>query len=164
MINKYFCFFTLIFLCFSQELIANLTQAYFVPIHPEIVIDVEADQTHKEKALKEEAKKRFTESLNQQDIALFEESFTQAPIKIKALIFSMLKGEEYANRFKNILLTGPSGAGKSTLAQAIAYKLQRKCIVIHAPSLLGHYRDQAAENIRQLFKEIAEDEDKPALS
>ena len=75
----------------------------------------------------------------------------------------MSKGEEFASRFKNILLTGPSGSGKTTLAQAIAYKLQRKCVIVHAPTLLGHYRDQAAENILKLFKELDEAGEKPVL-
>lgn len=148
----------------NHLLVAKFTKAEFIPI-PEssLEIDIEADQAHKEQHLKERAKNKFLESLNQQDIELLKEAFEQAPLKIKALVVGILNNEEYAKRFKNILLTGPSGSGKSILAEAIAYQLGRKSIIIDAPSLLGHYRDQAAENIREVFRRMSEDPDKPVL-
>ena len=151
-------------LLITQKSLTNLTPLTFIPI-PQLntVIDPEADQKHKEKTLKERKIKRFLDSLYEADIPLLEESFEQAPPKLKAIICGMLNNAKVALGYKNILLTGPSGSGKSTLAQAIAYKLQRKCIVIHAPSLLGHFRDQAAENILKLFKEIDADPDEPVL-
>lgn len=148
----------------NNSLIAEFIRADLVPLpKPEIVIDAKADQEHKEKYLKEKAKKKYFESHNQQDIALLEEAFDQAPAKVKALVYAMLNNEEFAKRYKYILLAGPSGSGKSILAEAIPYILGRKCIVIDAPSLLGHYRDQAAENIRDAFRRMSEDPDKPFL-
>lgn len=163
MITKRLNFINLVLLVFLQNAKAEMVEAQLLIPTQEIEIDYEADQAHKEKYLKEEAQKKFRESLKGKDLALFEEAFAQASLKVKVLVNSMLKGEQYATRYKNILLTGPSGSGKTTLAQAIAYKLQRKCIVINAPSLLGHFRDQAAENVRQMFKDLVEDKEKPIL-
>lgn len=158
---KYTAIYTLLIVLLSQKAMGNLTPLKAIPI-PEQDLK-EAEQKYKEKALKEERRQRFLASLKEIDVALLEESFEQAPGKLKTIVYGMLKKEEFTSHYKNILLTGPSGSGKSTLAEAIAFKLQRKCIVIDAPSLLGRYRDQAAENILKLFKQIAADPDKPIL-
>lgn len=149
----------------NQKIVATgMVQAELVPVpHSEFVIDHRADQAHKAQILKERAKKRYEEFIGTQDTRLYEEVFNNAPVKIKSLVNSMLMGEQFTEEYKALLLTGPSGSGKSTLAQAIAYKLKKKFVVINAPSLLGHYRDKAAENLRDVFKEIDEDPDKPVL-
>lgn len=161
---KNFCKLSIFALLANNVLNAKFINAEFIPItESSIEIDVEADQLHKKQYLKEREKKKFIESLNPQDIELLEEAFDQAPLMIKALVTGILRNEDYAKRFKHILLTGPSGSGKSILAEAISYQLGRKYIVIDAPSLLGHYRDQAAENIREVFRRMSEDPDKPIL-
>lgn len=142
---------------------AEMVETRLMPIPPEIEIDYELDQAHKEKYLKEKAQKKFYESLKGKDLTLFEEAFAQAPLKIKTLVSSMLKGESYTTQYKTLLLTGLTGSGKTILAQAIAYKLQRRCIVIHASSLLSHYHGQAAKNLQQNFIEICNQKDKPIL-
>lgn len=156
---------------FHQILLAEVDEASFVYVlpepepefEPEIVIDFEADQLYKQKILRERNKQKGIEELYEEDKALYEEAFAQAPLKIKVLIEDMLKGEAYTKEYKAILLTGPSGTGKSTLAKAIAYKLQRTCRIVHAPFLLGHWRDQATENVREMFKECHTDEGKKVL-
>ena len=151
MLNKHFLSLFLLFLIFNQKIKAEFVEAKSVPIaQPQIKVGSEADQAH-------------INSLSSQDKALFEEAFSQAPQAVKALVYALLNNEEFALRFKNILLTGPAGSGKSTLAEAIAYKLGRKYIIIHAPDLLAHYMDQAAENLREVFQQIAQDEEKPIL-
>ena len=153
-----------IFIFFWPKTNAEFVEASLIPVPNEILFDHEADLVEKEKHLKKNKKKNYVvESYTQKDIALFEESFAQAPLKVKALTKGILNQEEYTARFKNILLAGPAGSGKTVLAQAIAYHLKRKCIVVHAPSLLGHYRDQAAENIRSLFEELDSYAEKPVL-
>lgn len=164
MLNKYFLLSFFLFLSFDQKINAEFGEAKSVPIaQPQNEIDSNALQAHKEKNLKEQVKKKLIDSLSANDKALFEESFAQAPATLKALIYALLNNEEFAMRFKNILLTGQAGSGKSTLAEAIAYILGREYIVIHAPDLLGHYRDQAAENLRKVFQQIAQDKEKPIL-
>jgi AAA+ superfamily predicted ATPase len=148
-------------LLIAQTTEATFTELKLVPISDQEL--KEADAKYKEQLLKEERRQRYLASIKEIDSSLLEESFEQAPSKLKRIIYGMLNKEKFASHYKNILLTGPSGSGKSTLAEAIAFKLQRKCIVIDAPSLLGRYRDQAAENILKLFKQIAADPDKPVL-
>lgn len=164
LLKNFWVLFIFVLLANNHLLVAKFIKAEFIPIaESSIEIDIEADQVHKEQHLKEKTKKKFIESLDQQDIELLKEAFDQAPLKIKALVAGILNNEDYAKRFKHILLTGPSGSGKSILAEAISYQLGRKSIVIDAPSLLGHYRDQAAENIREAFRRMSEDPDKPVL-
>ena len=164
MLNKYFLLSFFLFLTFNQKINAESIETKSVPIaQPQIKVNLEANQAHKEKDLKEKVKQKLLDSLSSQDKALLEESFAQAPQAVKALVYAILNNEEFALRFKNILLTGSAGSGKSTLAEAIAYILGRKCIIIHAPDLLAHYMDQAAENLREVFQKIAQDEEKPIL-
>ena len=170
MINKRFSLtFITIFLCLNQRIKAELDRAKFIPINPpKIIFDHDADLAEKEKARKEQELQERNQKIaisepSPEEKILFEESFTQAPSSIKALVTGMLKKEAWALRYKNILLTGPSGSGKTTLAQAIAYKLNRKHLLIHAPTLLGHYRDQAVENIRALFQQLNEYKEMPVL-
>lgn len=158
---KHICIYSSLVLLFVQTTSATLTELKLIPISEQEL--KEADKKYKEQLLKEERRQRYLASIKEIDVSLLEESFEQAPSKLKRIIYGMLQKEEFASHYRNILLTGPSGSGKSTLAEAIAYKLQRKCIVIDAPSLLGRYRDQAAENILKLFKQIAADPDKPVL-
>lgn len=125
----------------------------------------EPDTPKVNKSLKKIERAQFEHAytLKKADIALFEQSFCHAPLKLKAIVNEMLQGTETAAKFKTLLLAGPSGSGKTTLAQAIAHKLGRSCEVVHAPTLLGHFRDQAAEEVKYLFKRIAKDPKKPVL-
>jgi AAA+ superfamily predicted ATPase len=154
----------LIFLCSYANcaIIESDENTTLVKKHPIVIIhkgiDISQNGTSPVPAIQ-----KHTSQFTSQEISLFEEAFAIAPIKLKTLINSICKGESYTAHYKNILLTGPSGSGKTTLAQTIAYKLQRKCTVVHAPSLLGHYRDQAVENIRELFQEISQDPELPIL-
>lgn len=151
-------------LLITQSAVATFTELTFIPIPTqEIVIDPKADQLHKEKYLKEQRSKRFLASLKEEDIPLLEEAFNQAPLEIKAIVSKILKNPEDATHYRELLLSGPSGSGKSTLARAIAYKLGRKVIVVTGPSLLGHFRDQAAEKVAKMFKEWSENIDKPVV-
>lgn len=153
----------LFFVCLYQIAKADFApNPFIINQAPAIEVDYEQDLKDKIKYIKEQNAKIFEEEVKGNE-ELFEQSFAQAPDKIQVIVRDMLRGHAYALRYKNILLAGPTGTGKSTLAQAIAYKLKRRCIVINAPDLLGHYRDQAAENIRKLFKQLREDEDKPVL-
>ena len=170
--NSFLLFPFFIFLCLNQPILSTTSEEFFLVRKPHLEIDPELDQLHKQKVL-EEAKQKMGEKVdeakvdkdepNEQDKALYEESFAQAPLKLKTLVEDMLRGEEYTKRYKSILLAGPTGAGKSTLAKAIAYKLGKKCRVVNAPSLLGHYRDQAAEKVRDVFEEWRQDEEKRML-
>lgn len=161
---KYTTLYTLLIL-----LRAHSTNAKFIPLKAipvpdqEIIIDPIADQLYKEKYLKEQRTKRFLASIKEEDIPLLEEAFNQAPVEIKALVSKILQNPESTTHYRELLLTGPSGSGKSTLARAIAYKLGRKVIFITGPSLLGHFRDQAAEKVAKKFKEWSNDIDKPVM-
>ena len=127
---------------------------------PHLEIDPEVDLIHKKKALEELAEQRMqnaVEEPTEQEKALYEQAFAQAPLKLRVLIEDMIKGKEYTKRYRAILLAGPTGTGKSTLARAIAYKLGLECDIINAPSLLGHYRDLAAERVREMFDRFRED-------
>jgi SpoVK/Ycf46/Vps4 family AAA+-type ATPase len=168
MINKQSHLFSLLLfsVCFNHS--ARGTESARV-LRPEIVIDGDQDLIDKKNALKKQADLKAQErdkrlkEVKEADVALYNESYAQAPIEVKDIVDIISSGDELASEYKHILLTGPTGSGKTILAQAIAYKLGRKCLVIEAPSLLGHYRDQAAENIRKLFKDLSEYEEKPIL-
>lgn len=108
--------------------------------------------------------KKTTLHINSEnDLELYAAAFSAAPARLKVIIEDMLEDHAYTQSYKEILLCGPTGSGKTTLAQAIAHKLNRKCILVRAPSLLGHFRHQTAENLLQLFKEIEESPEKPIL-
>lgn len=179
--NKQLFCFALIYVLFflTSSLNATLTEAQFVSMQlsaSDIQIDNQSDLAHKknyQKCTKEQKanplkKKDFAKfeqayALKKEEIVLFEEAFSQAPHIIQTLVKEISKGNEEASQYKMLLLTGPSGSGKSTLAKAIVYKLGRNCKVINAPSLLGHYRDQAAEELRKVFNELTQDPNKPVL-
>jgi SpoVK/Ycf46/Vps4 family AAA+-type ATPase len=156
MANKYIGLFSL-FVLYNQQLIAEIEKLK-LPTHGEFIIDHESNI-----AAKKKAQQINLPEISSEEKVLFEESFSQAPSLIKTLVTAILKKKAWATHCKNILLTGPSGSGKTTLAQAMAHKLNRKCLLVHGPTLLGHYKDQAAENIRALFQELETYSEKPIL-
>lgn len=160
MIKQTFIYPLIILLC-TSGVHPTLTELKLVPISEQEL--KEADERYKEKLLKEERRQRFLASIAQEDVALLEEAFEQAPLEIKAIVSKILNHPEDTIHYRELLLTGPTGSGKSTLAKAIAYKLGRKFIIVTGPSLLGHFRDQAAENIAKTFKNWKNNTDKPVI-
>lgn len=158
---KHVLTYTLLILLSTQITKATFTELKAIPIPEQELKD--AEQAYKEKVLKEEKRQRFIDSLKEEDIPLLEEAFNQAPLEIKAIVSKILKNPEETTHYRELLLTGPSGSGKSTLARAIAYKLGRKVIVVTGPSLLGHFRDQAAEKVAKTFKDWKNNTDKPVI-
>ncbi len=128
-----------------------------------------SDQSDPQHSKKDKIKKKeriqfeHAYSLKKEEKELFEQSYSQAPAKLKAVVNEMIHKTEVGSKFKAILLTGPSGSGKTVLAQSVAYRLGRSCEIVHAPSLLGHFRDQAAEKVKDLFRRLRKDPRKPAL-
>jgi len=155
MTNKYISSLGFIILC-NQGLIAEIEKLKLP--NSAFVIDHEANL-----ARKKDAQKISILEASPEEKVLFEESFAQAPVFIKSLVAAMIKKKPWSLRYKNLLLTGPSGSGKTTLAQAIAHKLNKKCWIVHGPTLLGWYRDQAAENVKALFAELDTYSEKPVL-
>ncbi len=157
------------FLCalflYSSSINATANEAQLARIQLSEPDTPKNKHTKKNKSLKKKERAQFEHaySLKKEDIELFEQSFCQAPLKLKAIVNEMLQGTNTAAKFKTLLLAGPSGSGKTTLAQAIAHKLGRTCEVIHAPTLLGHFRDQAAEKVKDLFKRMAKNPKEPVL-
>ncbi len=158
---KHICIYSSLVLLFVQTTNATLTELKLVPISIQEL--KEADEKYKEQLLKEERRQRFLASIKEEDIPLLEEAFSQAPLEIKAIVSKILRYPEETLNYRELLLTGPSGSGKSTLARAIAYKLGKKVIVVTGPSLLGHFRDQAAEKVAKMFKDWKNNPDKPVV-
>jgi SpoVK/Ycf46/Vps4 family AAA+-type ATPase len=101
-----------------------------------------------------------TQEPSSEEKKIFEESFSQAPAHIKALVLGRMQKAEWAMKINNILLTGP---GKTTLALAMAHKLNGKYLLVHASTLLGRYKNQTAENVKALFDQLNECKEKLVL-
>lgn len=129
-----------------------------------VVIDAEQDQIDLQKAIQEELEqKNGVKKLDHRNAELYELALSTAPKRLQVLIEDMAKGKEYTKRYRVIVLVGPSGSGKTLLGEAIIYKLNKKCLVVNGPDFLAHFRDQAAEKVREVFKIIREFIQKPIL-
>ncbi len=123
----------------------------------------EYDKQSQEEEDEQENRKYSLKEFTEEEKILFAEVLASAPMRLQNIIESIARNEQGSEEFKQILLAGPSGSGKSTLAEAIAYKLKRKCLLVDGPSLLSHYRDQAVENLNDLFEELEKYNEKPVL-
>ncbi len=98
--------------------------------------------------------------INEEEKKILAEVFANAPKRLQNIIEFIAKNEEGSEEFKQILLTGNSESNQIALAQAIAYILKKKYLIIDA---ITFSKLDAIDKLKELFEEIDKHEEKPLL-